>query len=121
MTQEGKHIPESDYYLDYLMTKKGNCDGYTDKQYELAKQAWKLYINTGGGGINNFKHYLRQNIIQNCLVTLDDINRAQKIFVHDVGHLKGAAPHAKHHVQCGKKKLKSHTKSFIKRMIFVST
>ena len=58
MMQEGKHTPESNYYLDYLMTKKGNRDGYTDKQFELAKQAWKLYINTGGGGVNNFKHYL---------------------------------------------------------------
>ena len=41
---------ESYYYLDCVMTLKGNRDGYTDKQYERAKRAWKLYINTGGGG-----------------------------------------------------------------------
>ena len=77
------------YDFDFLITKEGNRDGYTDKQYEDAKQAWRLYLNTGGGGINNFKHYLRQNIIQNSPVTNDDINRAQKIFMHDVGNLKG--------------------------------
>ena len=77
-------------YFEAVMTKEGNRDGYTDKQYERAKQAWKLYFNTGGGGINNFKHYLRQNIIHNCPITNDDINRAQKIFVHNVGHLKGS-------------------------------
>jgi len=76
------------YDFDFLITKEGNRDGYTDKQYEDAKQAWRLYLNTGGGGINNFKHYLRQNIIQNSPVTNDDINRAQKIFMHDVGILK---------------------------------
>ena len=74
---------------DFLMTKEGNRDGYTERQYQDAKRAWKLYLNTGGGGIENFKHYLRQNIIQNSPVTNNDINRAQKIFVHDVGNLKG--------------------------------
>ena len=38
----------------FVMTKEGNRDGYTDRQYEHAKQAWKLYVNTGGGGFENF-------------------------------------------------------------------
>ena len=65
--------------FDFLITKEGNRDGYTDKQYEYARQAWKLYLNTGGGGIDNFKHYMHQNLVQNCPITNDDINRAQKI------------------------------------------
>ena len=71
---------ESDSYngLDFVMTKKGNRDGYTDRQYERAKQAWKLYINTGGGGFENFKHYLRQNLIKNNPVTAEDANIAEK-------------------------------------------
>ena len=36
---------------DFLMTKEGNRDGYTERQYQDAKRAWKLYLNTGGGGI----------------------------------------------------------------------
>ena len=87
-----RSIPDStdvDTSVDFLITKEGNRDGYTDKQYERAKQAWKLYLNTGGGGIDNFKHYMRQNLVQNCPITNDDINRAQKIFMHDVGNSKG--------------------------------
>ena len=40
--------------------------------------------------MENFKHYLCQNIIQNCPVTNDDINREQRIFQHEIGHLKGS-------------------------------
>ena len=89
---DSKDISEEidNYLYGFLVTKEGNRDGYTDNQYEDAKRAWKLYINTGGGGIDNFKHYLRQNIVTNCPVTNNDINRAQKIFMHDVGHLKGS-------------------------------
>ena len=83
---------KSDAYngLDFVMTKKGNRDGYTDRQYERAKRAWKLYTNTGGGGFENFKHYLQQNLIKNNPVTAEDANIAEKIFVRDVGHLKGS-------------------------------
>ena len=87
---KGMQPKDGKTFLEAIMTKEGNRDGYTDAQYNRAKRAWKLYINTGGGGLDNFKHYLRQNIIHNCPVTNDDINRAQKIFVHDVGHLKGS-------------------------------
>ena len=43
------------------------------------QSAWKLYLNIRGGGIDNFKHYLCQNIIQNSPVTNNNINQAQKI------------------------------------------
>ena len=81
---------ESYLYLNYLMTKEINRDGYTDRQYEKAKRAWNLYINTGGGGLENFKHYLRQNIIKNNPITNNDVNQAEKIFQREVGHLKGS-------------------------------
>ena len=70
------------------MIKKGNRDGYTDRQYKRAKSAWRLYINTGGGGFETFKQYLRQNLIKNSPVTAEDANIAEKIFVKDVGHQK---------------------------------
>ena len=91
-TMVNKNSEESDdyYYLDCVMTLKGNRDGYTDKQYERAKRAWKLYINTGGGGFENFKHYLRQNLIKDNPATTEDANMAERIFVKDVGHLKGS-------------------------------
>lgn len=47
------------FYVDFVMTIEGNCDGYTDKQYKRAKRTWKLHVNTGGGGFDNFKYYLQ--------------------------------------------------------------
>ena len=35
---------ESTYY-DVLITKEGNRDGYTERQYQDTKRAWKLYLN----------------------------------------------------------------------------
>ena len=81
---------ESYHYLNCVMTVKGNRDGYTDRQYERAKRVCKLYINTGGGGFESFKHYLRQNLIKDNPVTTEDANMAERIFVKDVGHLKGS-------------------------------
>ena len=46
-----------DQFDEIVMTKEGNRAGYTERQYQDAKKAWRLYLNTGGGGINNFKHY----------------------------------------------------------------
>ena len=34
----------NNYLFDFLVTKEGNRDGYTDKQYEDTKRAWKIYI-----------------------------------------------------------------------------
>ena len=42
-----------------------------------------------GPTVENFKYILRQNIIQNCPVTVEDVNIAKKIFGPDMGTLKG--------------------------------
>ncbi len=39
--------------------------------------------------MENFKHILRQNIIQNCPVTTKDVDIAEKIFGKDIAALKG--------------------------------
>ena len=39
--------------------------------------------------VQNFKHLLRQNIIQNCPVTAEDVDNAEKIFRPDIGAMKG--------------------------------
>ena len=61
-------------YSHLISSVEGNKDGFTERQYELAKRVRKPYINTGAGGIDNFKHFMRQNIIKNCPVTTKDIN-----------------------------------------------
>ena len=90
MTIKNSKELESYHYRNCVMTVQGNRDGYTDRQYYRTKRAWKLYINTRGGGFENFKHYLRQNLIKNIPVTTNNANMAEHIFVKDVGHLKGS-------------------------------
>ena len=66
-----------------------NRKGYTERQFNEAKRARKLYHIVGCPTVVNFKYILRQNIIQNCPVRVEDANIAEKIFVPDMGTLKG--------------------------------
>jgi hypothetical protein len=72
-----------------VTTVKENKMGFTQKQYENAKKARRLYHIVGCPTVENFKHILRQNIIKNCPVTPEDVNIAEKIFGGDTGTLKG--------------------------------
>ncbi|MGC9293591.1 MAG: hypothetical protein ACP5EP_12880, partial [Acidobacteriaceae bacterium] len=72
-----------------VTTLMENRKGYTQRQFEDAKRARKLYHIVGCPTIENFKNILRQNIIQNCPVTPADVDLAEKIFGPDIGTLKG--------------------------------
>jgi hypothetical protein len=72
-----------------ITTVKENAKGYTQRQFNNAKQARRLYHIVGCPTVENFKHLLRQNIIKNCPVTANDVNIAEKIFGGDIGTLKG--------------------------------
>ena len=74
----------------YMVTSvEENRSGYTQRQFENAKRARRLYHVVGCPTVVNFKHILRQNIIKNCPVTAEDVNIAEKIFGGDIGALKG--------------------------------
>jgi hypothetical protein len=66
-----------------------NRQGYTLRQFERAKQARKLYHIVGTPTMNNFKLLLQMNVIQNCPVTVKDVNISEKIFGPDMSSLKG--------------------------------
>ena len=66
-----------------------NKKGYTQRQFENAKRARTLYHAVGCPTLENFKSILNQNIIQNCPVTVEDVNIAESIFGPDMGTLKG--------------------------------
>jgi hypothetical protein len=72
-----------------VATLSENRKGYTQRQFEDAKRARKLYHIVGCPTLENFKHILRQNIIKNCPVTPADVDLAEKIFGPDIGKLKG--------------------------------
>jgi hypothetical protein len=72
-----------------ITTVKENKLGYTQRQFQSAKRARRLYHIVGCPTIENFKHILRQNIIKNCPVTPEDVNIAEKIFGGNIGVMKG--------------------------------
>ena len=69
--------------------------GYTQRQFERARTARKLYHNVGTPTVENFKALLRSNVIQNCPVTVEDVNIAEKIFGPSVSSLKGKSTRQK--------------------------
>jgi hypothetical protein len=61
---------------DLISTVAENRQGYTLRQFERAKEARKLYHIVGAPTMNNFNFQLllRMNVIQKCLMTVEDIN-----------------------------------------------
>ena len=72
-----------------VSTVKENRLGYTQREFDNAKRARKLYHILGCPSTQNYKHIIRQKIIKNCPVTIEDINIAEKIFGPDIATLKG--------------------------------
>ena len=72
-----------------VMTLSENRIGYTDRQYDRAKTARKLYHIIGTPTVENFKVLLYINAIQNCPVIVEDMKIAECIFGPDMSSLKG--------------------------------
>ena len=81
------------------LTEKGNSHlvttlsenriGYTDRQYDIAKTARKLYHIIGMPTVENFKALLCMNAIHNCPVMVEDVKITERIFGPDMSSLKG--------------------------------
>jgi hypothetical protein len=72
-----------------VSTVAKNRHGYRQRQFEHAKEARRLYHIIGTPTMTNFKSLLRMNVIQNCPVTVEDVNISEKIFGPDISSLKG--------------------------------
>ena len=72
-----------------VSTQAENRSQFSNRQFEDAKRARRLCHIVGCPTVENFKHILRQHIIKNCPVTVEDVNIAEKIFGPDIGALKG--------------------------------
>ena len=72
-----------------VMTLSENRRGYTDRQYDRAKTARKLYHIIGTPTVENFKALLHMNTIRNCPVMVKDVKIAEHIFGPDMSSLKG--------------------------------
>ena len=78
-----------------VTTVTENKSGYTQRQFERAKEARRLYHIVGTPTVENFKSLLRMNVIKNCPVTTEDVNIAEKIFGKDISSLKGKSTRRK--------------------------
>ena len=66
--------------IHMISTVKYNIMGYIQPQFECAKSARRIYHIIGNQTTENYTHLLRQNIIKNLQVIIDDINLAENIF-----------------------------------------
>ena len=79
-------IQETSNIVATVAENRKNC---TQRQFDRAKMARKLYHNLGTPTVQNFKSLLKANMIANCPVMAEDVNIAEKIFGPSVSSLKG--------------------------------
>jgi hypothetical protein len=68
---------------------------FTERQVDRAKIARQLYHALGTSSTKDFMAIIAMNAIKNLLVTIEDINLAEKIFGSDIGCLKGKTTRVK--------------------------
>jgi len=73
----------------FLNSQKENSQQYTKRQVAKAKEARNLYQMIGYPSINDFKNAIKYGYIQDCPITVEDINIAEDIFGKDIYALKG--------------------------------
>jgi hypothetical protein len=94
--QQGlKEDQKEDGASNLISTVAENRKGCTLHQFERAKEARKLYHIVGTLTMNNFKSLLQMSVIQNCPVTVEDVNISEKIFGPDMSSLKGKSTRRK--------------------------
>ena len=78
-----------------VSTVKENLAGFTKLQHDRARVARAFYHSVGCPTLTNLKLIIRQNIIKNCPVTVEDVDVAELIFGPDLGTLKGKSTRRK--------------------------
>jgi hypothetical protein len=73
----------------YLQTVTENKKLFTKRQIKNADKSRQLYQMLGRPGPDRFMDIVRNNLILNYPVTIDDVTRAQRIYGKDVAFLKG--------------------------------
>ena len=62
---------------------------YTKKQIDRAATARKIHHTIGWPSTDNFKYFVKNNMLRNCNVDVDDINRAEVIYGKPKPIIKG--------------------------------
>ena len=72
-----------------IITVKDNMQGYTTRQIKKADEARKLYHIIGTPTVENFKGLIKMNMIANNPITVEDVDRAEKIYGQSIYSMKG--------------------------------
>ena len=90
MHKDGLHYHDTaDRQVTLIKTVQQNEAGYSQRQLAAACTAWDLYSKVGHPSIHDYKAMIKNNLVLNCPVTLDDIKRASKIYGANIAALKG--------------------------------
>jgi Reverse transcriptase (RNA-dependent DNA polymerase)/Zinc knuckle len=75
--------------INLLETVMENAYNYTSRDVEKAKLARQLQINIGRPSTTHFIQLIKNNVIPNCPISVNDVIVAEDIFGTDIGILKG--------------------------------
>ena len=75
--------------VSMVLTVKKAAEGYSQRQVNLARTARQLQSMVGHPSTRDLKHIVKCNMLTNCPVSVQDIERAEKIFGPSVPILKG--------------------------------
>ena len=76
-------------HFAFINTVSGNKEGYTQKQIKSAEDARTLYANLCYPSWKYFKWVIRINQINDCTVTVEDVDVALNIWGKNIAALKG--------------------------------
>ena len=76
-----------------VSTVKGESEGFCKRQIEQAKAARDFQAKVIHPSTQELKSIVKSNLIVNCLVTAEDIDRAEKIYGPSVPIFKGKTTH----------------------------
>ena len=85
-----KYLPPNENIpVQLLEMIKENKKYYTNHQVQQAKAAQTFLQAVGYPHLRDLKNIISINGVQNCPITIEDINIAEKIYGKDIGSLKG--------------------------------
>ena len=90
MHKDGLHYHDTaDRQVTLIQTVQQNEASYSQRKLATDRRAIYLYSKVGHPSVQDFKAMIKNNLILNCPVTIDDIERASKIYGANIVALKG--------------------------------
>jgi hypothetical protein len=90
MHADGLHYHDTNHrQLTMVSTVKEESEGYSQRQLTQAKIARAFQAKVGHPSTQDLKTIIKNNLIVNCPVTAEDIDRAEKVYGPSVSILKG--------------------------------